>query len=136
MSNVLEARLDRGEPFREADPGALRRFEEESFGGFRHDGRPVRCAFVVRDPEAAWVSRNLPDDRIVADSVAGGVRFSVETASVGLLARYVVGLGAAARAETPELREAIAALAQGALASSEPAASRSDRQRLRREGSP
>ena len=119
VSNVQDARLDRSEKTRAVDAEALRRFEEESFGGFHHDGPPVRCAFVVREPESAWVARNLPDDRIVQETVTGGVRFHVETASVDVLARFVVGLGGAARIETPDLADAVATLARGALANAE-----------------
>jgi predicted DNA-binding transcriptional regulator YafY len=118
LSNVLEARLDRGEAHREAAPGALRRFDEESFGGFRGEGPPVPCTFVVRDPASAWVARNLPDERVVEEGVPGGSRFRIETNAVEVLARFVVGLGDAATAETPELASAVAALARGALRTS------------------
>jgi predicted DNA-binding transcriptional regulator YafY len=118
VSNVSDAKLDRNEPFRAADAGELARFIAESLGGFREAGAPVECVFFVRNPEAAWVARNLPDDRIAHESAPGGARFRVETPAVVHLARYVTGLGDAARAETPELRAAVAALARGALATS------------------
>lgn len=116
LSNVLEARLDPGEKIRRTTTEALKRFDEESFGGFRQAGPVVRCSFVVRDPESAWVARNLPDERIVQETIAAGMRFHIETSAVIMLARFVVGLGDAARPETPELAEAVAALARGALA--------------------
>jgi predicted DNA-binding transcriptional regulator YafY len=119
VSNVLDARLDKSEKPRAVDAEALQRFEEESFGGFHHDGPAVSCSFVVREPESAWVSRNLPDDRIVQEALAGGIRFRFETASVDVLARFVVGLGAAAHVETTELAEAVATIARGALANAE-----------------
>ncbi|MBX3188518.1 MAG: WYL domain-containing protein [Labilithrix sp.] len=116
VSNVLEARLDLGERVRAAKAEDLARFDVESFGGFRHDGPAVPCAFVVRDPESAWVARNLPDETLVEEAVAGGIRFRVETSAVIVLARFVVGLGEAARVESPELAEQVATLARGALA--------------------
>jgi predicted DNA-binding transcriptional regulator YafY len=115
VSNVLEARLDAKEPVRTADEATLRRFEEESLAGFRQEGPPVICAFVVREPEAAWVARNLPDDRFSHEPTNGGTRFTIDTASVAMLARFVVGLGDAARSETPELTRVVQQLARGAL---------------------
>ena len=71
---------------------------------------------MVRDPESAWVARNLPDDRIAHEAVSGGMRFQIETSALTMLARFVVGLGDAARPETTELADAVANLARGALA--------------------
>ena len=116
LSNVSEARADAKEGFREAMKEDLDRFDRESFGGFHTDGPVVSCAFVVRDEEAAWVARNLPEGTITREHRPGGVLFRVETSAVSALARYVVGLGAAATPETPELAEQVRALATGALA--------------------
>jgi predicted DNA-binding transcriptional regulator YafY len=116
LSNVLEARLDPGEKVRGAAPDALVRFDEQSFGGFRQEGPVVSCSFVVRDPESAWVARNLPDDRIQNEAIGGGMRFRIDTSALTMLARFVVGLGDAARPESAELAEAVANLARGALA--------------------
>lgn len=116
VSNVLDARLDRGEPYRAVSAAALRRFADESFAGFWREGPAFDCAFLVREPEATWVARNLPDDRIARGvSTDAGTRFSVRTSAVDVLARFVVGLGDAARAETPELAREVEALARGAL---------------------
>lgn len=119
ISNVSEARLDLGEPFRPTTPAALARLDRESFGGFRDVGPVVRCAFFVRDPEAYWVSRNLPDDNIVVEDVPGGSRFTVETAGVIVLARFVAGLGEVARPETNELAFEVRAIARAALANAD-----------------
>lgn len=116
VSNVLLAKLDHGEPFRKAAAAALAKFDRESFGGYRDDGPVVRCAFFVRDPEAAWVEKNLPDDTVQHEAARGGTRFFVDTAAVVVLARYVAGLGEVARPETPELAEEVAAIARAALA--------------------
>jgi predicted DNA-binding transcriptional regulator YafY len=115
LSNVLEAKLDPSESFRALAADGLAAFDADSLGGFHHDGPRVRCVFFVTDPDAAWVSRNLPDERITLETTNGGTRFSTETSGVQILARYVVGLGAVATCETPELGAAVAALAQGAL---------------------
>lgn len=115
VSNVLSARLAQGETFREAEAADIDVFVDESLGGFRADGPRVRCAFVVEGPDAAWVARNLPDRRMEREGIQGGARFTVETSAVQLIARFVVGLGASARAETPELAAAVRALAEGAL---------------------
>lgn len=116
LSNVSDAKLDPGETFRATSADALRRFDEATFGGFHEAGPAVLCTFVVRDPDAAWVTRNLPDPRIAHAAAPDGVRFSVTTSGVQMLARFVVGLGEAARSETPELAAAVAKIARGALA--------------------
>lgn len=116
VANVLDARLDRSEDYRAATKAQLDRHDRESFGGFRDEGPVVRCAFFVRDPEAAWVAKNLPDPSIVQTPAPGGVRFVAETSSVAVLARFVVGLGELARAESDELKREVRLLATAALA--------------------
>jgi predicted DNA-binding transcriptional regulator YafY len=116
VSNVLEARLDRGEAFRPATKAALEKFDRESFGGFRDVGPVIHCAFFVKDPEAAWVAKNLPDKNIRAEEVERGTRFVIDTAGVGVLARFVVGLGEVARPETKELADEVRRIASAALA--------------------
>ena len=115
VSNVSDAKLDQGEPFRPTTKDALAKYEAESFGGFHEERAPVACAFFVRDPEAAWVAKNLPDDRIEREAAKGGARFTVSTNAVTVLARYVAGLGGVARAETPELKAEVAAIARASL---------------------
>lgn len=115
LSNVLEARIDPSEPFRTVNQASLERFERESFGGFHDEGPVTPCAFFVRDAEAAWVTRNLPEGAVKQEKRPGGVRFSVETTAVGVLARFVVGLGEAAKPETPELIAQVRTIARGAL---------------------
>ena len=115
VSNILEARLDPGEKLLPSSKADVERFESESLGGYRHEGPAVKCVFVVRSPESAWVVRNLPDPRITHAPADDGTRFEVMTSAIALLARFVVGLGGAAHAETPELEEAVHGLARGAL---------------------
>jgi hypothetical protein len=82
--------------------------------GFHQGGQAVPSAFTVLGPEARWVAETLPAP-MTQEPVPGGVRLSATTAGVLPLARFVVGLGRAARAETPELRAMVEALARGAL---------------------
>lgn len=114
LDNVLGGRLDGAVPYRAADPGRVEVMLKESVDGF-HQGGAVRCSFFVREPESRWVERNLPGS-MTSEVIPGGLRFTTTTAGVLRLARYVVGLGAAARAETPELALLVAELARGALA--------------------
>lgn len=121
VANVLDARLDRSEPYRPATAVAIAKFDRASFGGYHDVGPLVRCAFWVRDPEAVWVAKNLPDGNIVAAPAPGGTRFSIETAAVSALARFVAGLGEIARPETDELKAEIRSIAAAALANTGPA---------------
>lgn len=118
---MLGARLDETVPHRTADPAEIEAMLKESVDGFHHGGA-VRCSFFVRAPESRWVERNLPGSMTV-EVLPDGLRFSTTTAGVLRLARHVVGLGAAARAETPELALLVAELARGALEASGPAGS-------------
>lgn len=113
LDNVLGARLDAVVPHRAADPARVSATLKESVDGF-HRGDAVACSFFVREPECRWAERNMPGAMSV-DVVPGGLRFSTKTAGVLRLARHVVGLGAAARAETPELALLVEELARGAL---------------------
>ncbi len=116
LSGVSDARTDGNEPYRKTTKETLAKFDRESFGNFHSEGPVVKCAFLVRESEAAWVKGNLPEGTIAQERRDDGVLFRVETTAVGALARFVVGLGAAAKAETPELADEVRALARGALA--------------------
>ena len=113
LDNVLGARLDPSEALRAADPERVTATLKESVDGFHHGGA-VLCSFFVREPECRWVEKNQPG-AMVTEVVPGGLRFTTTTAGVLRLARHVVGLGAAARAETPELAALVAELARGAI---------------------
>jgi hypothetical protein len=114
VENVSEAKLDPKEPYRDADPERIEEHCRASLDGF-HGGRPaVKHVFSVREPESKWVARNLLDG-MEYEEVAGGIRVTVVTSALERLARYVVGLGAAMKPLTPELQEAVEALASGAL---------------------
>jgi predicted DNA-binding transcriptional regulator YafY len=116
LDSVHRAELDASEPFQEVEPSLVEAMLKESVDGFHHGG-PVQCSFFVREPECHWVEHNLPASMttMTPERVPGGRRFTTTTAGVLRLARFVVGLGGAARAETPELIELVHDLAQGAL---------------------
>lgn len=116
IENVSESKLDPSDPYRPAEPETVERFLRASLDGFHTGGPSRKHEFFVREPEARWVARNMIDD-MQAMEVAGGIHVAVETAALGRLARYVVGLGDAGRPLTPELMAEVVALARGALAS-------------------
>lgn len=101
-----------------------------SVNGFRSGEDATDVVFFVRDPEARWVSGNLPSP-LEAESATGGIRVRGRTAAVVQVARFVVGLGAAATCESSELRAVVRDLAEGALggavAGTERVASRANR---------
>ena len=90
-------------------------FVAQAVDGFAERAGPRECAFVVRAPEARWVRQNLLDGMQAADQPGGAVRVTADGRALRAVARYVVGLGEAARAETAELRAAVRGLAGGAL---------------------
>ena len=121
---ITSARLDGNEPFRDTAPANVAAFRAASLDGFKGEGPVPTCSFFVREPECRWVVNNLLD-RMRPETLPGGVRIHVQTSALIRLARFVVGLGDAARAEDAALAEAVAELARGALrslsANSEPA---------------
>ncbi len=114
VDNVLGSRLDDTDEFRSAEGVAVDATMAASLDGFHGGGQPLACAFLVRDPASRWVSSNLLEGMVV-EHAEGGVRVVMHTASVQRLARFVVGLGADAVSETPELAAMVRELAQGAL---------------------
>ena len=117
VENIVSAHLDAEELYRPADPAALEEFMRASVDGFNAGGAAAELSFIVRDPEARWVQTNLlPTMRVEALS-NNRIRVTLETNAILQVARYVVGLGAAASAETPSLADAVEVLARGALGS-------------------
>jgi predicted DNA-binding transcriptional regulator YafY len=114
LESVSDASLEMRETYREADSKVVDAHLRASLDGFHEGGAPVEHVFLVREPDARWVARNLIDEMRCED-VPEGIRVSVRTAGLPRLARYVVGLGGAAKPVTPELAEAVAGLARGAL---------------------
>lgn len=113
--SVLDARLDQDVPFQTADATAIEAFLSASLDGFADSGTPTTHAFVVRNPEAGWVAKNLLKG-METEEVTDGLRVTAHTTALPILARFVVGLGDAARCESPILAEEVRNLAEGALA--------------------
>jgi predicted DNA-binding transcriptional regulator YafY len=116
VDGMVEAALDASQPLCPASPDAVDEFVAESANGYRDESPVVEHAFVVRAPEARWVGKNLLAP-MTAEPIANGIRVTAKTAGVLPVARFVVGLGAAAAVETSPLREIVRELARGALAS-------------------
>jgi predicted DNA-binding transcriptional regulator YafY len=119
VESVSDAKVDEKEPFRDADPKLVDAHLRASLDGIHEGGATVKHAFFVSDPDARWVARNLLEE-MHSEEVPGGIRVTLETSAVKRLARYVVGLGAAAKPLTPALETEVATLAHGALASISP----------------
>jgi predicted DNA-binding transcriptional regulator YafY len=120
VSRIQSATLNTTTPFTHVPEADVDAFLAGSVSGYRDPTEPVHVAFVVRDPEARWVRDTLPVAMTI-EPMPTGVRLSTRTAGVLSLARFVVGLGDAARAESPELLAAVHDLAAGSLASHGPA---------------
>jgi predicted DNA-binding transcriptional regulator YafY len=119
VSRIQSGFLDDGKAYVHVDPDDVDAFIASSVDGYRDPIAPVHVAFTVREPEVRWVADTAPAG-LSTEAVDEGLRFSGSTAGVLALARFVVGLGAAARPETPELIAAVHNLAQGALSTSSP----------------
>jgi predicted DNA-binding transcriptional regulator YafY len=116
VDRVLSASIDRNEPFHAIDPDALSAFVAASIDGFSGRGPAVPCAFVVVGDAARWAQSNLPSGALAIEPTDDGIRVTTKTAGIEVLARFVVGLGGAARVETEELRAEVMRLAHGSLA--------------------
>jgi predicted DNA-binding transcriptional regulator YafY len=115
VDGILHARLNEGEPFRGCTTDSVAAFRAASLDGFKGSGKSVPCSFFVREPDSKWIANNLLDG-MHAETLHDGIRVSIETSAVIRLARFVVGLGGAARPEPPpELAAIVAELARGAL---------------------
>lgn len=113
VDNVVDARLDASVAYRRAEDADIEHMLATSVDGFAGgSAAPVR--FFVRDPESRWVRNNLPAPMEV-EVVPGGIEVSAHTAGLVPLARFVAGLGGAARGLSPELTAAVRALAQATL---------------------
>lgn len=118
IDGVVEARLESKETFRPALDAEIEEVEQSSLGAFRVPGPLVENEFVVCDPDAAWVQRNLMKG-MRFERNSNGIRVLVTTTAVPIVARFVVGLGGVARPVNPELRAAVADLARRALRDAE-----------------
>lgn len=115
VDGIATANLEPTVPRQEAEAQEVDRFIAESAGGF-HEAEPVaEHVFFVREPEARWVRKNLIPPMTVKELPSGGIRVTAMTAGALPIARFVVGLGGAARPESDGLRILVVELAQGAL---------------------
>ncbi len=114
VDNIVDVSIDRETSFRAASDEAVRRFCADSIDGFRGATETEEHAFFVRNPEARWVAKNLLAPMRAVDA-PDGITVSVTTAGAMRVARFVVGLGGAARAESARLRTLVEELARGAL---------------------
>lgn len=110
---VLAADVSPNEPYRSSPSSEVTAFVLESVDGFR-DREPVACEFFVRFPESRWVAKNLPWPVRGEDS-GDGLLVQGQTGGLLRVARFVVSLGDAATARTPELSALVKELAEGAL---------------------
>ena len=119
IDNVTDASVDTVTVFRDAPKAAIDELVAGSLDGYYDPkAKKERHTFFVREPEARWVAKNLLEGMRVEEG-RGGIRVAAETTAVSRLARYVVGLGDAARAETKTLREEVLRLARGAATSNQ-----------------
>ena len=114
VDNIVEVFVDPEVPFARIDDESIRRFCADSIDGFRSDNEPEEHVFFVREPEARWVTKNLLQP-MKAQPAEGGVIVTVMTAGAMRVARFVVGLGSAARVDTIHLGRLVEELARGAL---------------------
>lgn len=116
VENVSDAKLDSHEAFRDAETKAVDAHLRASLDGFHEDRPSEKHVFFVSNPDARWVARNLIEE-MRAEEVPGGIHVTLETSALTRLARFVVGLGAAAKPLTPALASEVSVLAKGALES-------------------
>jgi WYL domain len=117
VDRIQSAWLEREAAFvdvAEVDVSALVKRAVDGFAGGA-DHAESECAFTVRDPEARWVRDNLPTGMRVEEARDGGIRVSAHGGALLVVARFVVGLGEAACAETEALAIAVRNIAEGAL---------------------
>ncbi|MFO0613176.1 MAG: WYL domain-containing protein [Polyangiaceae bacterium] len=113
VDSITGVQPDVSATFHAVDDSVVEELVQSSIDGF-HGKEKVRISFFVHDPDARWVANNLPEG-LSGTPEDGGLLVEAETGGLLPVARYVVGLGAAAECRTAELREAVAELARGAL---------------------
>jgi DNA-binding transcriptional ArsR family regulator len=111
------------EPYVVVPQAELTRMRESSVHGYGTAEVPTEHRFIVSAKAAPWVSQNLPPKMVGELRQDGALRVTALTTAPMHVARFVVSLGREAKAETEALRAMVLALAQGALAGHEDAAS-------------
>jgi len=115
VEDIQRAEIDETQSYRECPALEVDAFLAESPDGF-HDASSERHTFLVSPTIKSWVRRNLPSGMTAEDLPSGEIRVSARGGLI-VVARFVVGLGQEARAESPRVAELVRQLAQGALQS-------------------
>jgi predicted DNA-binding transcriptional regulator YafY len=121
---------DRGDLRFVARPDDELRAKVDDSAGFFAGGEREALVFCVRDDAWRWARDHLPAKPTKCEPAGDGwTRVTVQTAGRRVLARFLVGLGDAARAESEGLRDEVRSTAEGALRAnvSEPSAGASVR---------
>jgi hypothetical protein len=113
VSSMLEAVIDPEVAFMSFSPEEVEATLAASMGGFHRDGPIHELTFLVVGSSVEWVRNNLLAE-MEAEDVPEGLRVRARTAAVDAVARYVIGLGGAARPEHPELARAVLTIAEAA----------------------
>lgn|GEM_PF-477520 len=118
LDNVLKANIDETAKFIAVNADEVNRMLQESVDGFHEPqpNGPGELGFFVRFPEANWVKRNLLSSMRVDESgsTREGLRIVCGAGGTPVVARFIVGLGEAARAEGALLSGLVLELAAGA----------------------
>ncbi len=114
VGDIQAAHLDSNERFLESDSAEVERRARKSVDGW-FNNKEGTVVFTVQADAARWVVRNLPEGMNAEPSGDGSLRVIASASGLEVVARFVVGLGASANCETPELERAVHALARGAL---------------------
>ena len=113
LGGIVSASLDSKERYRPADDAAIEAFSEHSVDA-HHSGAAAICSvFRVPNSEVHWMQARLPFATLVESDDT--IEVTTHTSGLSALARLIIGLGDAVTIETPELRRAVADLAQAAL---------------------
>lgn len=117
---VTSPELDSGATFMEVAARDVDSLIASSLNGYSEPGDALSCAFVLRPRESHWVLRNLPRGaQATASEDAAGVRVSLRTTGLEVLARYLTGLGSIVHSIEPEkLRRRVQQIALEAVAAS------------------
>ena len=118
VDNIQCCRLEREEVRQSVPEAELQAFLDSSVDGY-HDGSDQELAFHVRNPESGWVRSNLLAGMTI-DREAGGDSIRIVARGAALIvARYIVGMGGAAKAESEQLKGLVRQLAKGSAEANE-----------------
>jgi predicted DNA-binding transcriptional regulator YafY len=118
VDRVVRPTADSSATYVQSNPRDVDAFLDGNLDGYVGEGERMRCRFVVRGGDAAWIIRNLPIGAPFSTfDDPDGVGVEVQTTAVGVLARHLTGLGdRVLRVEPVALRQEVRRLATGALA--------------------